>query len=165
MDVWRRVDVKHADIAFRGPKRDFVSVISDCDAETARRPHRLASGLLVGVENRRKVDAGVLDASSGEGWYQVYEARFDGQPVRIKTVTMVRGECVLDWVLVSPGNFGLAERRALSVANFLRAAGIAGERLEVRGFGSTRPIASNDTEEGRGQNRRVEIVIDDDLSK
>jgi hypothetical protein len=110
VDIWRRVDVKRADITFRGPKRDFVSVISDCDAETARRPNRLASGLLVGVENRRKVDAGVLEASSGEGWYQVYEARFDGQPVRIKTVTMVSGECVFDWVLVSPGNFGLAER-------------------------------------------------------
>ena len=110
VEIWRQVDVKHADIAFRGPKRDFVSVLSDCEAETARRPHRLASGLMVGVENRRKVDTGVLEASEGEGWYQVYEARSDDQLVRIKTVTAVEGECVFDWVLVSPGNFALAER-------------------------------------------------------
>jgi len=128
VDVWRRVEVKRADIAFRGPKRDFVSVISDCDAETARRPHRLASGLLVGVDNRRKVEAGVLDTSSGEGWYQIYEARFDDHPVRIKTVTMVHSECVFDWVLVSPGNFSLAERSFEAWrAGFEPAAGI-GER-------------------------------------
>jgi len=128
VDIWRRVEVKRADIAFRGPKRDFVSVISDCDAETARRPNRLASGLLVGVENRRKVDAGVLEASTGEGWYQIYEALSDGQRVRIKTVTRVHGACVFDWLLVSPGNFSLAERSFEAWRASFQPAAVIGER-------------------------------------
>jgi outer membrane protein OmpA-like peptidoglycan-associated protein len=40
----------------------------------------------------------------------------------------------------------------------LVAAGIGADRLATKGFGQTRPVASNDTEMGRSQNRRVEIV-------
>jgi OmpA-OmpF porin, OOP family len=36
--------------------------------------------------------------------------------------------------------------------------GVAKERLDAHGYGKTRPIASNDTDEGRAQNRRVEIA-------
>jgi OOP family OmpA-OmpF porin len=58
-------------------------------------------------------------------------------------------------------NFDLGERRAGAVAAFLREGGISGDRLEVRSFGPTRPIASNDTREGRSSNRRVEISVID----
>jgi OOP family OmpA-OmpF porin len=58
-------------------------------------------------------------------------------------------------------NFDLAERRAGAVSEYLQAAGIEGSRLEVRGFGSSRPIASNDTPEGRSKNRRVELSVID----
>ncbi|MBX3567298.1 MAG: OmpA family protein [Rhizobiaceae bacterium] len=56
-------------------------------------------------------------------------------------------------------NFDLSQRRALSVANYLNAQGVDQRRFAVTGFGKTRPIASNDTQEGRAQNRRVEIQI------
>jgi outer membrane protein OmpA-like peptidoglycan-associated protein len=39
------------------------------------------------------------------------------------------------------------------------AGGIARERLQVEGYGEARPIASNDTDDGRAQNRRVELNI------
>jgi outer membrane protein OmpA-like peptidoglycan-associated protein len=58
-------------------------------------------------------------------------------------------------------NFDLGERRAHAVAGFLRDGGVSGDRLEVRSFGPTRPIASNDTPEGRRRNRRVEISVID----
>jgi outer membrane protein OmpA-like peptidoglycan-associated protein len=56
-------------------------------------------------------------------------------------------------------NFDLSQRRAMSVANYLSAQGVDPRRFAVSGFGETRPIASNDTESGRAQNRRVEIQL------
>jgi outer membrane protein OmpA-like peptidoglycan-associated protein len=56
-------------------------------------------------------------------------------------------------------NQELSERRAKSVQNFLIAKGVASQRITAIGFGKTMPIASNDTLEGRAQNRRVEIEI------
>ncbi|MCE8039206.1 MAG: OmpA family protein [Halomonadaceae bacterium] len=55
-------------------------------------------------------------------------------------------------------NVGLSERRANSVRNFLVSRGIAENRMTTRGFGEERPVATNDTDEGRAQNRRVEII-------
>jgi outer membrane protein OmpA-like peptidoglycan-associated protein len=56
-------------------------------------------------------------------------------------------------------NQALSERRADSVASYLVSRGVESARLEALGYGETQPIASNDTVEGRAQNRRVEIKI------
>lgn len=56
-------------------------------------------------------------------------------------------------------NFELSQRRAQVVANELVGAGIDPRRIDARGMGESNPIASNDTESGRIQNRRVEINI------
>lgn len=56
-------------------------------------------------------------------------------------------------------NQSLSERRASSVAGYLINRGVLRERLYVAGMGERSPIASNDTDAGRAQNRRVEIVI------
>lgn len=56
-------------------------------------------------------------------------------------------------------NQSLSERRAVAVADYLVMRGVRQERLATRGFGLTQPIASNDTPEGRAENRRVEIKI------
>jgi len=53
----------------------------------------------------------------------------------------------------------LSERRAESVKNYLITKGVAPSRIQTKGFGKRRPIASNDNEFGRGLNRRTEIVI------
>jgi len=57
-------------------------------------------------------------------------------------------------------NQELSERRATSVANYLRTKGIDGQRFLIIGHGESRPIASNDTPEGRQQNRRVELTLE-----
>lgn len=55
-------------------------------------------------------------------------------------------------------NQSLSERRAQAAADFLMSQGIAQERLVVTGYSELEPIATNDTEEGRARNRRVEIT-------
>ncbi len=56
-------------------------------------------------------------------------------------------------------NQALSERRASTVSNYLSSHGIPLERLSTIGYGLTKPKYSNDTEEGRAQNRRVEFLI------
>jgi outer membrane protein OmpA-like peptidoglycan-associated protein len=55
-------------------------------------------------------------------------------------------------------NQPLSERRAAAVKAWLEGKGIAGDRLQSKGWGETKPIDSNDTPEGRANNRRVEFV-------
>ena len=56
-------------------------------------------------------------------------------------------------------NQTLSERRARSVADYLITNNIAASRITTHGFGETQPVASNETVEGRTQNRRVTFVI------
>lgn len=56
-------------------------------------------------------------------------------------------------------NNPLSQNRANSVLNYLSSQGIASSRMTARGYGSSSPIASNDTAAGREQNRRVEITV------
>jgi outer membrane protein OmpA-like peptidoglycan-associated protein len=56
-------------------------------------------------------------------------------------------------------NWNLSERRATSAANYLAAQGVARARLRTAGRGETEPVASNDSDAGRQQNRRVEVAI------
>lgn len=55
-------------------------------------------------------------------------------------------------------NLGLSDRRAATVKDYLVGQGVAADRLTTKGFGKADPVASNETAEGRAQNRRVELV-------
>jgi outer membrane protein OmpA-like peptidoglycan-associated protein len=56
-------------------------------------------------------------------------------------------------------NQRLSEQRAYAVKDYLVTSGVAGQRLNARGLGEQAPIASNDSPDGRQQNRRVEVHI------
>jgi len=56
-------------------------------------------------------------------------------------------------------NQRLSERRANAVKDYLERQGIAASRMTARGFGKSNPVATNDTAEGRAQNRRVELIV------
>ncbi|RII27075.1 MAG: flagellar motor protein MotB [Geobacter sp.] len=62
-------------------------------------------------------------------------------------------------------NLDLSEKRAESAKNELVARGIDGGRITTRGFGKRDPVASNDTPEGRQLNRRVEVIILNEVAK
>lgn len=57
-------------------------------------------------------------------------------------------------------NLALSERRAGSVHSYLLQQGVSSQRISSLGLGENQPIASNDTDTGRQQNRRVEVIID-----
>ncbi len=59
-------------------------------------------------------------------------------------------------------NQQLSLRRAKSVANVLGTVGMKQENIQLRGLGSSEPVASNDTAAGRTENRRVSIVVSAD---
>ena len=56
-------------------------------------------------------------------------------------------------------NVILSEQRARAVVNFLIEKGIPAARMTYKGYGDTKPVASNDTEEGKAKNRRTEFSI------
>jgi outer membrane protein OmpA-like peptidoglycan-associated protein len=56
-------------------------------------------------------------------------------------------------------NLKLSERRAQGVISYLNKKGIANNRFEAKGYGKSKPLAPNDTEEARALNRRVELII------
>ncbi|MBI3769117.1 MAG: OmpA family protein [Deltaproteobacteria bacterium] len=64
-----------------------------------------------------------------------------------------------DSVGSDPYNLKLSLQRATSVKQFLAKEGVPDSRLSVRGLGETQPVASNDTDDGRAQNRRVELKV------
>ena len=74
-----------------------------------------------------------------------------------KTVIEVAGHT--DSTGADTYNQGLSQRRADAVKAYLASHGVPGTRVVTIGAGEAHPVASNDTEEGRAQNRRVEITI------
>lgn len=77
---------------------------------------------------------------------------YGARPMRVEGHT--------DSVASDAYNQALSERRAQSVQRWLAATGGVKATVTPRGFGESRPVATNDTAAGRQQNRRVEIVIE-----
>lgn len=109
------------------------------------------------------------------GRARVYGINFDSdsdhikdesKPTLDKIVSMLKAKP--DWKLTIEGhtdststpqhNQDLSERRAASVKAYVQSAGVDSSRLKTTGYGATKPVASNDNELGRAQNRRVELT-------
>lgn len=75
-----------------------------------------------------------------------------------KTLIVIEGHT--DSVGADDMNQALSERRASSVGQYLTSKGVNGQRVLTAGFGESRPIASNDSDGGRSQNRRVEVRLE-----
>lgn len=79
-----------------------------------------------------------------------------------KSAKLVAVEGYTDNIGSLTANQALSEARAKAVSDALQVRGVPAERLKAEGFSLHRPIMSNNTEEGRALNRRVEIVILDE---
>ncbi|MGY4449623.1 outer membrane protein OmpA-like peptidoglycan-associated protein [Bradyrhizobium sp. i1.3.1] len=56
-------------------------------------------------------------------------------------------------------NQALSEKRAQAVIDYLVKAGLPATRFTPVGYGATQPLAGNDTDEGKAQNRRIEFLV------
>ena len=75
-----------------------------------------------------------------------------------KTLIVIAGHT--DSVGSDQSNQELSLRRAQSVGSYLSGRAVSSERMVINGLGESRPVASNDTPQGREQNRRVELTLE-----
>jgi outer membrane protein OmpA-like peptidoglycan-associated protein len=118
---------------------------------------------------------GVVDQLKSEGRARLYGILFDTDSDHLKDESKATLDTLIAAARTEPAwNFGiegytdnvggdahnqtLSEKRALSVKAYLVAAGVDTKRLTTQGFGDSNPVSTNDTELGRSQNRRVEVV-------
>jgi outer membrane protein OmpA-like peptidoglycan-associated protein len=118
---------------------------------------------------------GVVDQLKSEGRARLYGILFDTDSNHLKAESKPTLDALISAARSQPAwsfgiegytdnvggdahNQALSEKRALSVKAYLVAAGVDASRLSTQGFGASHPVRSNDTELGRSQNRRVEVV-------
>lgn len=99
------------------------------------------------------VDSAVVDSSGRSTLDDVAQVLDEYS----KTAVVVQGHT--DSTGSEEHNQQLSEQRADSVRNYLVGRGVAEPRLSAIGFGESSPVTSNDTESGRQQNRRVDILL------
>jgi outer membrane protein OmpA-like peptidoglycan-associated protein len=122
-------------------------------------------------------DVEVIETDEGPG-FRIRELRFKpdkavllpGEEARLGRIAEIITETVSGTVLIvghtasigyPEGEMKLSVERAARVAEILIQRGVDGDRVLYEGRGSSEPIAGNDTEAGRAQNRRVEIILID----
>ena len=96
--------------------------------------------------------------------------RADARPVLDEAIATLKREGGI--VVIAEGytdnvgsdayNMKLSQRRANAVRDYLVAGGISPRRITAEGFGEFHPVATNDTADGRAQNRRVELRVRSD---
>lgn len=121
-----------------------------------------------GVQVERQGDNITLNMPSGITFdFAKYNLKPEFQPVldnlasTLNEYNQTRIEVTghTDSVGSDASNMTLSQNRANSVASYLGGRGVSNTRMIVRGAGETQPVASNDNDPGRAQNRRVEITL------
>jgi len=79
--------------------------------------------------------------------------------LKLKSAMVIEIQGHTDNVGSNPDNLKLSQDRAEAVKKYLLSKGIAAGRVGAKGFGHTRPVAENDTEEGRARNRRTSLKV------
>jgi OmpA-OmpF porin, OOP family len=114
------------------------------------------------VEETRTLDAGALFAINSAAISDAGKAELDVLIRDVKALDNVEGITVVghtDSTGAADYNMDLSKRRAESVKAYMVEQGIDASLITTEGRGLTQPVASNDTTEGRRQNRRVEIIV------
>jgi len=160
-----------------GALRAEVDSLSSVNADLSQTVQRLQDSLRAGAENPPGARGTTLEPvvyfPSGSAWLtdngkenidrlaSTIQQRYSGRAFRIKgyTDSVPIGDSLQQ---IYPSNWYLSAQRAAAVAHYLNTEhGIQTPTLEIGAYGPQVPVASNTTREGRQQNRRVEIVVDE----
>ncbi len=158
------------DYAFRAEKEGYLFFsdrFSLADSLATTDPYELVIELQRIPEEERVVDASPIvlrNVLFATGSAELLEASSDelnrlASLLQQQAHLRIRINGHTDNIGSPEDNLDLSEARAQAVHNYLIEQGIAADRLTYQGFGETRPIASNDSPEGRRQNRRTEFEI------
>jgi len=98
--AWQAVEVDQATLAFKRGDAESMTLKSRCGRPVAR-AELMARHLLIGLTPRDVVESHSVSVDGRSGWLQVVDTAFDGKPVRLKTVTLVVGDCSFDWVIAT----------------------------------------------------------------
>lgn len=128
---------------------------TDAAQRKAVKVTQTADGVVISSDERILFDTGKSVIRDGG---QVYVDRVS-KMVQEQSKASIRIEGHTDNVGSADLNARLSEARAQSVKSALVKAGVDGQRMTAKGFGFTRPIADNGTNEGRQINRRTEILL------
>jgi outer membrane protein OmpA-like peptidoglycan-associated protein len=144
-------------------KRGFVAVSEQLDLTTERRYREIRKNLyLIPLEAGRTIT--LNNVFFAQSQFELLPASF---PELDRVVELMRQNPTLE-ILVeghtdNQGDFNLnlqlSGERVKAVKSYLESKGIEGRRVQTKGWGATRPVASNLTEETRKRNRRVEIMV------
>lgn len=114
------------------------------------------------VEKSMSLDATALFGFDKDGLSDSGRVALDGLADDLKRMDDIENVTVVghtDSTGPAEYNMGLSQRRAETVRSYLVGKGIATDKITAKGMGETQPAASNNTDAGRAQNRRVEIII------
>ncbi len=125
------------------------------ELEQVAETERVDDGIIVTMKDKILFDFNSAELKSGSR--AALQKMADVFKKYDKTDMTVTGHT--DNVGAASYNLQLSERRARAVADYLASLGVSRERMRIMGFGLERPVAGNDSAEGRSQNRRVEIHI------
>lgn len=133
---------------------DLIELTSYCEFEKVLVLAPIETGQIIRLNNLFFVfdTDQLVDESHGE-LNQLFSLLIDNPKMKIEIIghTDSKGSDVY--------NLNLSEKRAKAVVNYLAEKGISAERLNSKGCGETKPIASNETDDGRQRNRRVEFMV------
>ena len=159
-----QADVAARDEKLREMRGSYDLLVQDLEADVAAGQHQIEQ-LTEGLSFRLPQDvlfapgSAVLEPKGRKAVAEI-AARIKGREGRVEVQghtddRAIRGALAQRY----PTNWELAGARAASVVRVLEESGVAGERLAAVSFGPTRPIVSNETAEGRAQNRRIEVRL------
>jgi outer membrane protein OmpA-like peptidoglycan-associated protein len=133
----------------------------DRQAEEMRQDIKNAKIERIGEGIKITFDSGILFETNSSALQSVAKANIESLAKVLKkypdTNILIEGDT--DNTGAEEYNQKLSERRAQAVADYQKSLGVAGSRISTVGLGELNPIASNDTDYGRQQNRRVEVAI------
>lgn len=157
-------DVADREAKLRKLGETYDALVQELEAEVAAgvaHIEQLTEGMVFRLPQDVLFPAGSAELTpAGRSAVRDVAARIEGRDDRIEVQGHTDDQAIKGALAQRyPTNWELAGARAASVVRVLEEAGVEGKRLSAVSFGASRPLVSNESAEGRAQNRRIEVRL------